>query len=49
MTTRPNSPKLLKRGILRIDLATSQVQWSIALQRNTNTPSHRLQAQEVKG
>jgi hypothetical protein len=36
MTSFPNSPKLLKGGIVLSDLGTSQLQRNIALQYNTD-------------
>ena len=49
MTTFPNSPKLLKGGIVLIDPTTSAVQRIIALQYNPDTISRTLQAQGVGG
>jgi hypothetical protein len=45
MTTFPNSPKLLKGGIVLIDAETSAVQRVIALQYNPETLSRTLQVQ----
>jgi hypothetical protein len=47
MTTFPNSPKLLKGGIVLIDPTTSTVQRIIALQYNPDTISRTLQPQGV--
>jgi hypothetical protein len=47
MTTFPNSPKLLKGGIVLIDPTTSTVQRIIALQYNPDTISRTLQSQGV--
>jgi hypothetical protein len=45
MTTFPNSPKLLKGGLVLIDPETSAVQRVIALQYNPETLSRTLQVQ----
>lgn len=47
MTTFPNSPKLLKGGIVLIDPITSAVRRIIALQYNPDTISRTLQVQGV--
>jgi hypothetical protein len=49
MTTFPNSPKLLKGGIVLVDPATSAVQRIIALQYNPDTITRTLQVQGVGG
>ena len=48
MTTFPNSPRLLKGGIVLIDPTTSAVQRIIALQYNPDTLSRTLQPQAMK-
>ncbi len=48
MTTFPNSPRLLKGGIVLIDPTTSAVQRIIALQYNPDSLSRTLQPQAVK-
>ena len=45
MTTFPNSPRILKGGIVLIDAKTSAVQRIIILQYNPDTLSRTLQAQ----
>ena len=45
MTTFPNSPKLLKGGIVLVDPTTSAVRRIIALQYNPDTVSRTLQVQ----
>ncbi|MFZ1504830.1 MAG: hypothetical protein WAS50_16850, partial [Nitrospira sp.] len=45
MTTFPNSPKLLKGGIVLIDPATARVQRIIVLQYNPDSLSRTLQVQ----
>src|SRR3979490_1041616 len=45
MTTFPNSPRLLKGGIVLIDSQTSAVLRAIALQYNPDTLSRTLQRQ----
>jgi len=47
MTTFPNSPKLLKGGIVLIDPATARVQRIIVLQYNPDSLSRTLQVQGV--
>lgn len=49
MTTFPNSPKLLKGGIVLIDPITSAVRRIIALQYNPDTLSRTLQVKGVGG
>lgn len=49
MTTFPNSPKLLKGGIVLIDPITSAVMRIIALQYNPDTLSRTLQVKGVGG
>jgi hypothetical protein len=48
MTTFPNSPRVLKGGIVLIDPDTSAVQRIIVLQYNPDTLSRTLQPQNVK-
>jgi hypothetical protein len=45
MTTFPNSPKLLKGGIVLIDPQTARVQRIISLQYNPDSLSRTLQVQ----
>ncbi|HRJ53117.1 MAG TPA: hypothetical protein PLE99_10130 [Candidatus Thiothrix moscowensis] len=47
MSTFPNTPKLLKGGIILLDPATSAVRRIIALQYNPDTLSRTLQVQGV--
>jgi hypothetical protein len=47
MTTFPNSPRLLKGGIVFIDSSTSAVQRIIALQYNPDTLTRTLQVKGV--
>lgn len=47
MSSFPNSPKLLKGGIVLIDPVTSAVRRIIALQYNPDTLSRTLQVQAV--
>lgn len=47
MTTFPNSPRLLKGGIVLVDPATAAVQRVIVLQYNPDTLSRTLQVQGV--
>jgi len=49
MTTFPNSPRLLKGGIVLVDLTTAAVQRIIALQYNPDTITRTLQVQGVGG
>lgn len=49
MTTFPNSPKLLKGGIVLVNPATSAVLRIIALQYNPDTLTRSLQVQGVGG
>lgn len=48
MSTFPNSPRLLKGGIVLLDAATSAVQRIIVLQYNPDTLSRTLQSQAVE-
>ena len=48
MTTFPNSPRLLKGGLVLLDADTSAVQRVIVLQYNPDTLSRTLAAQTVK-
>jgi len=48
MTTFPNSPRVIKGGIVLIDADTSAVQRIIVLQYNPDTLSRTLQPQTVK-
>lgn len=48
MTTFPNSPKLLKGGLVLLDAETSMVQRVIALQYNPDTLNRTLAPQSVK-
>jgi hypothetical protein len=47
MTTFPNSPKLLKGGLVLIDQETAMVQRIIALQYNPDSLSRTLQIKDV--
>ena len=47
MTTFPNSPRLIKGGIVLIDPETSAVQNIIALQYNPDTITRTLQVQSA--
>ncbi len=49
MSSFPNSPKLLKGGIVLIDPVTSMMQRIIALQYNPDTLSRTLQVQGIGG
>lgn len=49
MNTFPNSPRLLKGGIVLIDPATSAVQRIITLQYNPDTLTRTLQVQSISG
>ena len=49
MSTFPNSPRLLKGGIVLIDPATSAVRRIIALQYNPDTVTRTLQVRGVTG
>ena len=49
MTTFPNSPRLLKGGIVLIDPVSAAVQKVIALQYNPDSLSRTLQVQGVGG
>jgi hypothetical protein len=49
MSTFPNSPRLLKGGIVTMDPDTSTVQGVIALQYNPDSLSRTLQIQSLPG
>jgi hypothetical protein len=49
MTTFPNSPKLLKGGLVVLDVATGAVMRTIALQYNPDTLTRSYQVQGVGG
>lgn len=49
MTTFPNSPKLIKGGLVLVDPESAQVQRVISLQYNADTLTRKLQAQEAGG
>ncbi len=49
MTTFPNSPRLLKGGIVLIDPETSAVQQIIILRYNQDSVSRTLQVQKIGG
>lgn len=49
MTTFPNSPKLIKGGLVLIDAETARVLRIISLQYNADTLTRKLQAQESGG
>lgn len=49
MSTFPNSPKLLKGGIVLLDADTSAVKGIIALQYNPDTISRTLQPKAIEG
>lgn len=49
MTSYPNSPKVLRGGIVLIDAESAQVQRIIALQYNPDSLSRTLQAQATGG
>ena len=49
MTTFPNSPRVLKGGIVLLDAETSAVQRIITLQYNPDTLTRSLQVQSVGG
>ena len=49
MTTHPNTPKLIKGGIVLLDPETVQVKEVIALQYNPETMSRSFQIQGVEG
>ena len=48
MSTFPNSPRLLKGGIVLIDPSSGAVQRIIALQYNPDTLTRSLQVQSVE-
>ena len=47
MSTFPNSPKLIKGGLVVLDAATGAVKRTIALQYNPDTLTRTLQVQAV--
>lgn len=49
MTTFPGSPRLIKGGIVLIDVETSAVERVIALQYNPDTLTRTLQVQGIEG
>ena len=49
MTTFPNSPRLLRGGLVLLDPGTGQVKRVIALQYNPDTLTRTLQPQAVQG
>ena len=49
MTTFPNSPKLIKGGLVLIDAETARVQRIISLQYNADTLTRKFQTQETGG
>ena len=49
MTTFPNSPKLIKGGLVLIDAETARVLRIISLQYNADTLTRRFQIQETGG
>lgn len=49
MSTFPNSPKLVKGGLVLIDPDSAQVQRVVSLQYNADTLTRKLQAQEAGG
>ena len=49
VTTFPNSPKLIKGGLVLVDPESAQVQRVISLQYNADTLTRKLQAQEAGG
>ena len=49
MTTFPNSPKLLKGGLVLVDAETARVQRIISLQYNADTLTRKFQTQETGG
>lgn len=49
MTTFPNSPKLIKGGLVLIDAETARVLRVISLQYNADTLTRKLQPQEAGG
>lgn len=49
MTTFPNSPRLLKGGIVLLDPQTERVQRVITLQYNPDTLSRTLQVKSIEG
>lgn len=49
MSSFPNSPKLVKGGLVLVDPETAQVQRVVSLQYNADTLTRKLQAQEAGG
>ena len=49
MTSFPNSPKLIKGGLVLVDPESAQVQRVISLQYNADTLTRKLQPQEAGG
>src|SRR5688572_1611707 len=49
MSTFPNSPRLIKGGLVLVDAASGQVQRVISLQYNPDTLSRTLQVQSYAG
>ena len=49
MTTFPNSPKLIKGGIVQYDVDSSQIKRVISLQINPETLNHSFQIQGIEG
>ena len=49
MSTSPNSPKLIKGGLVLVDPESAQVQRVISLQYNADSLTRKLQAQEAGG
>ena len=49
MSTTPNSPKLVKGGLVLVDPESAQVRRVISLQYNADSLSRKLQAQSVGG
>ena len=49
MSTTPNSPKLIKGGLVLVDPESAQVQRVISLQYNADSLTRKLQAQSVGG
>lgn len=49
MTSFPNSPKLVKAGLVLVDAETATVQRTISLQYNSDTLTRRFQTQETGG
>lgn len=49
MSTTPNSPKLIKGGLVLVDAESAQVRRVISLQYNADSLTRKLQAQSVGG